>query len=208
MLNPDKDSYYLKKYNLEMGDLQNKVGSELTRPTYDGEVEPPFPNLNDDIKTIQGIDKNKNGIRDDVEIWINRTFNKYNHRKALKAYVLAKYNIMDMAARKSEISYEDLKKLYVDKENSFNCFMAVSVLDMNRHWQIETIPRLNKVLLNTYQRKKTYEIYVDRLSSINGVNNIQNYKFSNNGNVILDACQFKVENRNLIYESFPDYMKK
>ena len=53
---------------------------------YDGEQEPPWPNYLKNNTSIEGVDSNNNGVRDDVEIWINRTYNNsYNLRKATKS---------------------------------------------------------------------------------------------------------------------------
>jgi hypothetical protein len=53
---------------------------------FDGEVEPPMPALYIIVPDQLGIDQNKNGIRDDVDIWINRTGKNYNERMAMRQY--------------------------------------------------------------------------------------------------------------------------
>ncbi len=51
---------------------------------FDGVMEPEFPNLEEDKKTLVGIDSNNDGVRDDMEIFINRNFKYDYERKALK----------------------------------------------------------------------------------------------------------------------------
>lgn len=204
MLNPNKDNYYLEKYNAIMGDLPNVVKEEKIRKTFDGVIEPRFPDLNEDIKTVLGIDENANGIRDDIEIWINRKFKSYNHRQALKAYIKAMNSATVMGLQKNIVTYSELRKLYVEKEQALQCYLVVSG-DLPSTAKKD----LDKLYLNTYLRKRTYEAYINKVLSTQGhENNLQRIKFPKDGNQILDSCAFKVENRNLIYENFPAYMKK
>src|SRR5204863_9037043 len=50
---------------------EKKVGKP--NPIFDGIVEPSFPDEKENNKTLEGIDSNHDGVRDDIEIWINRT---------------------------------------------------------------------------------------------------------------------------------------
>ena len=51
----------------------------------DGVMEPAeFPDLDEDQKTLVGIDSNHDGVRDDMEIFINRNFNHQVERENLK----------------------------------------------------------------------------------------------------------------------------
>ena len=64
-------------------------------PAFDGVVEPDFPDEKENNKTLEGVDSNHDGVRDDIEIWINRTAEdeyvrvamKENYRKLLKAHL-------------------------------------------------------------------------------------------------------------------------
>lgn len=52
---------------------------------YDGVLEPSkFPDLDEDKKTLVGIDFNKDGVRDDLEIFINRNFHSQIERENFK----------------------------------------------------------------------------------------------------------------------------
>ncbi len=51
----------------------------------DGVLEPKeFPDLEEDKKSLEGIDSNHDGVRDDIEIFINRNFNTWVERDNLK----------------------------------------------------------------------------------------------------------------------------
>lgn len=54
-----------------------------------GEVEPAIPDLKINDQTIQGIDSNDNGIRDDIDIWINRSALNKDEMLAMREYARA-----------------------------------------------------------------------------------------------------------------------
>lgn len=90
--------------------------------TIDGEIEPPFPDEKENDKTILGVDINNNGVRDDVEIWINRTFKYSDQRKALKQY--AKSHIKELI----EAPNLDKKLAFTltqETEASADCLMSI-----------------------------------------------------------------------------------
>ncbi|MBC7430197.1 MAG: hypothetical protein H7336_16405 [Bacteriovorax sp.] len=51
---------------------------------FDGAVEPKFPDEEENNKTLEGVDSNHDGVRDDIEIWINRTAEDEYVRASLK----------------------------------------------------------------------------------------------------------------------------
>ncbi|MBC7711738.1 MAG: hypothetical protein H7177_00265 [Rhizobacter sp.] len=55
-------------------------------PTFDGVVEPNFPDEKENNKKLEGVDSNHDGVRDDIEIWINRTAEDAYVRWAMKDY--------------------------------------------------------------------------------------------------------------------------
>ena len=60
---------------------------DYSRNMVDGKLEPPEPGFFENDKTIGGIDSNNDGVRDDIERWINREFpgeENYNKRMAWK----------------------------------------------------------------------------------------------------------------------------
>ncbi|MBC75720.1 MAG: hypothetical protein CME64_06870 [Halobacteriovoraceae bacterium] len=69
---------------------------DYSRNMVDGKLEPPEPGFFENDKTIGGIDSNNDGVRDDIERWINREFpgeENYNKRMACKQYAKEVRNI-------------------------------------------------------------------------------------------------------------------
>ena len=77
--------------------IRNAQESEDAPKIFDGEVEPRMPSNWDNDSTLPGIDANNNGVRDDVDIWINRRWGSSGLRKAFKQYARA---IQKMILRK------------------------------------------------------------------------------------------------------------
>jgi effector-binding domain-containing protein len=100
--------------------LKVKMGDKNPNPVFDGEVEPAMPDPSENDKTLLGIDSNKNGIRDDIDIWINRTGKTYNERMALRQ--LAKAYRDEWIA--GNMAYENFQKGPIDvfnpKERDYN----------------------------------------------------------------------------------------
>ena len=77
------------KYNYEYEKKVLPVLLEIKK-TYqpqivDGVQEPlQFPDLEEDKKTLMGIDANEDGIRDDIEIYVNRTYKTEPERWSIK----------------------------------------------------------------------------------------------------------------------------
>jgi hypothetical protein len=61
-----------------------KLNINPNETVFDGIKEPPMPNMLLNYFNAEGIDTDKNGIRDDIDIWINRTGENYNERMALR----------------------------------------------------------------------------------------------------------------------------
>ncbi|MBC7429128.1 MAG: hypothetical protein H7336_10980 [Bacteriovorax sp.] len=53
-------------------------------PVFDNVIEPDFPYEAENNKTLEGVDSNRDGVRDDIEIWINRTAEDEYVRQSLK----------------------------------------------------------------------------------------------------------------------------
>jgi hypothetical protein len=76
-------------YDEQMALVKTEKEKNSAITLFDGDEESMFPNLIEINKTINGFDANKNGIRDDLEFWINRTFKNQILRKQIKVYVKA-----------------------------------------------------------------------------------------------------------------------
>lgn len=64
--------------------IEKKAGKP--NPVVDEVVEPDFPDEKENNKTLEGVDANHDGVRDDIEIWINRTAEDEYVRWAMKDY--------------------------------------------------------------------------------------------------------------------------
>lgn len=71
---------------------EKKLG--VKSPIIDGKIEPDFPDEDENIKTFEGIDSNNDGIRDDIEIWINRISEDKEVRIATKYYYKMQYKFI------------------------------------------------------------------------------------------------------------------
>jgi hypothetical protein len=85
-------SFSNEKYNKLIDPIKKiKIAEKKAgkpNPTFDGFIEPDFPDEDENNKTLEGVDLNKDGVRDDVEIWINRTANDQYVRAAMKDYYI------------------------------------------------------------------------------------------------------------------------
>lgn len=150
---------------------------------FDGEVEPNFPDKNND-KTLLGIDENKNGIRDDVDIWINYVGISYNHRMALRQLAKQEVKRLQAGAFEDSASYAQIAK---DIWDGGLCSAYVE----HGNFKCEEYPSLmiDQIIYNTSLRRKSYENF--RKSTVVYKSNIENM---NTKREYL-ACGFKVEMR-------------
>ena len=72
------------EYKKNIKEAQNNKQKHPEQRIFDGEIEPKFPDENENEDTILGVDTNKNGIRDDIDIWINYVGINRNHRMGLR----------------------------------------------------------------------------------------------------------------------------
>lgn len=102
----------------ERDHLRELQASEKEPKVFDGELEPRMPDDDENDKTVLGIDSNNNGIRDDVEIYINRRFNEADFRKAYKQYAKAHQKWMILGEQKADSA--TLKKFLGGERNKAN----------------------------------------------------------------------------------------
>lgn len=105
---PDQDYDELMKPVLQRMENSKRI--------VDGEIEPPFPEkLGEDAV---GTDSNNNGIRDDVELWINYNSSSSNERKAMKQVAKAFIAEINFAhLNDASLSYSNA----INTERSLNC---------------------------------------------------------------------------------------
>jgi hypothetical protein len=103
--------------------LSLKQADQNPNPVFDGEVEPAFPNESENDKTILGIDSNNNGIRDDIDIWINRTAFDYNERMAMRQYARAEQD--ELRVCENDLRGES-SKVMSNSMSAHGCLNALS----------------------------------------------------------------------------------
>ena len=137
-------------------------------PVFDGVVEPDFPDETENNKTLEGVDANHDGVRDDVEIWINRTAEDEYVRWAMKDYY-KKQIIMYRALYNNE-SEPVIHRAEADSSDSASCLGIMHIpydkefiakyhrepKEMNSHKLYYLFPnnKMRKIAeskLNTYQ---------------------------------------------------------
>lgn len=116
---------------------------------FDGDVEPEMPDRKINDSTLYGVDANKNELRDDVEIWINRTFKDPNIRMAFKQKHKVFQRIMKAKVGMSEIS----NKLIQEESNMIGC--AKSFFENYNEFTTYN-DQLNKLGRNIHKRSLQY----------------------------------------------------
>jgi hypothetical protein len=108
--------FYPSKYDRLMKpieEIKKKEKSEgISNPVYDGITEPDFPDRDLNDSTLEGVDSNGDGVRDDVEIWINRTAEAESIRKSKKDVFRAYFNTLN--AIKESRPEKEVHELMVD----------------------------------------------------------------------------------------------
>jgi hypothetical protein len=158
---------------------------------FDGEVEPDFPNESQNDETLLGVDSNNNGIRDDVEIWINFIGHDYNHRMALK--MLAKSEVKRLVAgdKKDRVLKTQAAKDYWD---AFLCVHFIENSALGNHNHPSEV--LDKIFYNTKKRLKAYEGF--ETGTIVFESNIKNLEV---GKEFL-TCSFAIEKLNDVISKY------
>ena len=152
--------YNLDKANEQVAKIHN---TKLTMDDVIGKNLPPDPGAEAD-KTIQGIDANKNGIRDDVELAIFKAYpDSAKTRAVLLQYALA----LQMEATQKVVNEETVTAVAEEASRGFDC--VGSIVERGEG----DFERLNIFLdfvknkqFNTEQRKKAQkDFYKGKLGS-------------------------------------------
>jgi hypothetical protein len=125
--------------------------------------EPPHPG-EAGMKTLLGIDSDQDGVRDDLEIWINQKFsntpdqNKENQRMAYKA--IAKNNVLQMKFSDNKEKVQDLQREIIGPLNACIKFHELQNKKMDRasifRRKLKTAQEFEAVLMNTRERFNSY----------------------------------------------------
>ena len=150
--------------------------------------EPPFW----EYFTIEGVDSDNDGIRDDVELWINKEFDDVNLRRALKwetKTITDFYKAKNTQSALMNLEHQNKASICV----SF--FSQYRVVD-NDFTFLEKVSLLQGKILNNWWRKKKYN-QVGRLipSGIYSAGSMRLYDQYR-------ACDFPIENLDSILKAY------
>ena len=159
--------YNLDKTNERVAKIRN---TKLTMDDVIGKNLPPDPGAEAD-KTIQGVDANKNGIRDDVELAIFKAYpNSAKTRAVLLQYALA----LQMEAVQTVVNKETVTEVVREQSRADACVADTLVPRKNpessrEYSDIEKIDAyidfVKKRQLNTEARKKARTDFVEKIGS-------------------------------------------
>ena len=160
--------YNLDKTNEQVAKIHN---TKLTMDDVIGKNLPPDPGAEAD-KTIQGIDTNKNGIRDDVELAI---FKKYPDSAKIRAVLLQYALALQMEAVQTVVNEETVTEVATEQSKADTCLADTLVPrkspeSAREDYNMEKIESFIKFIedkqINTDQRTKSRkEFYKGRLGS-------------------------------------------
>lgn len=132
-----------------------------------GKNLPPDPGAEAD-KTVAGIDANKNGIRDDVELAI---FKEYPNSAKTRAVLLQYALVLQMQMTLPIVNKETVTATVEDRSKALNCVWSISSRADMKKFITETDKNENFVesrQINTKQRKKYRENFYEYLGSYSG----------------------------------------
>ncbi len=173
-----------KSYDFQMWHAK-KIQSDFPEYVdFFGELEPQFPDKMINSKTILGIDVNANGIRDDIDVWINRIATDENETKAMRQYSLAKQEWLNVCEKKEP---KVINAVNLKLENAVTCLMALS--GYQRKDSNFTINKLELLILNTKERLSCVDFYPkNATSNLNSIGTDTNF-----------YCEFEIQNiRNVV----------
>ena len=159
--------YNLDKTNEQVAKIHN---TKLTMDDVIGNNLPPDPGAEAD-KTVAGVDFNKNGIRDDVELAIFKAYpNSAKTRAVLLQYALA----LQMEAVQTVVNKETVTEVVREQSRADACVADTLVPRKNpessrEYSDIEKIDAyidfVKKRQLNTEARKKARTDFVEKIGS-------------------------------------------
>jgi hypothetical protein len=175
-------------YNELIAPIKKTKMVETKSPIFDGNMEPNFPDDYGNNKTIIGIDSNGDGVRDDIEIFINRKANNRNERLALKQY--AKYSNLELE-KWNKVSVEELYSINKSIRKAEDCFLYIT----NNKTSSELITSIDDLIYGNTERDEASKAIGFKLRGMalgSGVSINESYK----------CCEFKVDNLDEIIKAY------
>jgi hypothetical protein len=152
---------YLKEYE-KIKEMKEHLGNRIV----DGAPEPDMPDFYNNNTTLYGIDKNKNGVRDDVEIWIN-----LNARSKLEKEMYVNYARSVFFYTKDDVEKTDKDELlwdfrrkYLKKIKANDCFYVVcEMINLKKNSKLNCIEQ-STVLIKFLDNNKLRSFNYDQLN--------------------------------------------
>ena len=150
--------------------------TKLTLDDVMGKNLPVDPGAESD-KTVQGIDANKNGIRDDVEIAI---FNTYPDSAKTRAVLLQYALALQMEVLQPFVNNIIATEVVREEDRAYQCVGEILIRNddnkevMNKYFEDGDNLRsfVEKVQINTEERKKSQEIFLKQVRSYSSLDRI------------------------------------
>lgn len=172
-----------KEYDKIISDAEEFKKSHPEKRVVDGEIEPDIPNEKENNRTLLGVDANKNGIRDDIDIWINYVGFNYNHRMSLRQFAREEVKRLVAGASENTSAYEQVAKDFYDASQ------CAEYIEFGKYiGEKSPSSQIIQLTYNTAIRRKGYEQFhrstLVYKSNLENLYTIEAYR----------ACQFKIEN--------------
>lgn len=158
-------------------------GTKLSLDSVMGTNLPPLPGLEAD-KTIQGIDANDNGIRDDVELAI---FTEYPNSAKTRAVLLQYALVLQMMTIPESLVNEEIAtSVMQEKSRAYICIGSILIRDednekiMNKYFEDSDNLRsyVGNKQLNTEDRLKNDKDFYEKVRSYSDVEQICDIDYS------------------------------
>ncbi len=151
--------FNLDKINAQVEKIHN---TKLTLDDVMGKNLPPDPGAEAD-KTVQGIDANNNGIRDDVELAV---FKAYSKSAKTRAVLLQYALVLQMETSLSILSEETATAVAEEDSRSYDCIGEIVPISNDDIQKIKAHRNfIENIQLNTTERKKLKTDFDDKTRS-------------------------------------------
>jgi hypothetical protein len=154
MFGDDRTEVQVEKIHATKLQLSDVMGDNL----------PPDPGPEAD-KTVEGIDANENGIRDDVELAV---FKEYPNSAKTRAVLLQYALVLQMQMTLPLVNKETMTATVEDRSRALNCIWSITSRE-NMQSFLEITEKnenlIEELQLNTEQRKNRREAIYEYLGS-------------------------------------------
>jgi hypothetical protein len=128
---------------------------------------PPVPDEDENNATLLGIDSNKNGIRDDVEIYIHKNFkgdDKYYERMLAFQYAWRLQYKLKFSRKDLELPM-DHKKILSEHSNCSSYIKNIHFKTYERYYKyINSIDKIDSLQLNNKVRIRAISLFDSKIS--------------------------------------------